>query len=196
MASRLTREKNIGLAIGSAKNLIPNHPNILLLIVGSGPELNNLKIQVTRYKLQDDVVFEPWTNDLASYYKTADLFLLTSNYEGYGRTVIEAASAGLPVIMTDVGVATPTLSGREVGAPTSDVGVGSVISVGDVKNLTEHLDVLIGNSLERKKNLENQMKILDNMPSREKYLNLIKQSWSRCLSIEDPRFLSKSGENT
>ncbi|MEK7674076.1 MAG: glycosyltransferase family 4 protein, partial [Patescibacteria group bacterium] len=167
MASRLTREKNIGLAIESAKNLIPNYPNILLLIVGSGPKESKLKAE--SYKLHDNVVFEPWTDDLASYYKTADLFLLTSNYEGYGMTVVEATAAGLPVLMTDVGVATPTLSGREVGAPTPDVGVGSAVPVGDSKELARCLDILVGDPLERENVLENQMKILDNMPSREKY---------------------------
>ena len=47
---------------------------------------------------------------LISYYKTADLFLNTSLFEGYGMTLVEARAAGCKVVSTDVGVA------REVGA--------------------------------------------------------------------------------
>ena len=86
-------------------------------------------------------------------------------------TVVETTAAGLPILMTDVGVS-----------------VGSVISVGDSEKLTERLDVLVGDPLERERILENQKRVLDNMPSKDEYLSLMKQSWSRCLNIEDPRF--------
>lgn len=105
MASRLAREKNIGLAIKAMREIAKQYPKTLLVIVGDGPEREALELQVASFKLQDNIAFEPWTDDLSSYYKTADLFLLTSNYEGYGRTAVEAEAAGLPVLMTDVGVA-------------------------------------------------------------------------------------------
>lgn len=178
IASRLTREKNIGLAIESVSALIPKFPNLLLLIVGSGPEYANLKSQtrlpdwqVSDLKLNEHVFLEGWTDDIISYYKTCDLFLLTSNYEGYGMTVVEATAAGLPVLMTDVGIS-----------------IGLTTPVGDLKELVKNLDILIENSFERVKILEGQKKILISMPSKEEYLNLIKESWSRCVDIKDPRF--------
>ena len=164
MASRLTKEKNIGLAIEAIGEIVKKHPQTLLLIVGEGPELKKLKLLTIHYSLQTNVVFEPWTDDLSSYYKTADLFLLTSNYEGYGRTVVEATAADLPVIMTDVGVA-----------------VGSVVPVGDKKTLVERLASLIENSPEREKTLRDQQKVINFYVSKEDYLNRIKQSWFQCL---------------
>ena len=83
---------------------------ILLLIVGSGPEEGSLKCKVESLKLVEQIKFEPWSNDLPSYYKTADLFLLTSFYEGYGMTLVEANACGCPIVATDVGVA------QELGA--------------------------------------------------------------------------------
>src|SRR3989338_6471286 len=125
IASRLTREKNIKMAIEAMRlmrdpnstNKHPNDLNILLLIVGDGPELKTLKLQTTNYKLQTNIIFEHAVDfeTLVSYYKTADLFLLTSNYEGYGRTVIEAAAAGCSVVMTDVGIAGEIIHNDESG---------------------------------------------------------------------------------
>src|SRR3989344_3316211 len=139
MASRLTREKNISLAIEAFAGIMNQElriKNPLLLIVGDGPERENLELRIKNYavpagrqELRSNAVIEPWTDDLASYYKTADLFLLTSNYEGYGRTVIEAQAAGLPILMTDVGVA-----------------IGEVVPVGDKAALVAALNKIMDNS--------------------------------------------------
>ena len=112
MASRLTREKNIPLALEAMSEIVKKFPKTLLLIVGEGPERKNLELRITNSEIQNNVILEPWTNDLSSYYKTADLFLLTSNYEGYGRTVLEAMIVGCSVIMTDVGIAGEYLEGN------------------------------------------------------------------------------------
>ena len=115
MASRLTREKNIGLAISAMGEIVKKYPKTGLVVVGSGPERSFLNLQPTTYNLQANVVFEDWSDDLASYYKTADIFLLTSNYEGYGRTAIEAMAGGCVVVMTDVGLAGDIIKHGENG---------------------------------------------------------------------------------
>jgi glycosyltransferase involved in cell wall biosynthesis len=122
MASRITKEKNIELAIKAMEELVKVYSKLGLVIVGFGPEIGKLKAKSR--KVAANVVFEDWTNDLVSYYKTADLFLLTSNYEGYGRTLIEALSCKLPVISTDVGCA-------------NDIGV--VITKNDSDDLAEKI---------------------------------------------------------
>lgn len=105
MASRLTWEKNIGLAIEAMATVASQNPKIGLIIVGSGPEEVKLKNKVKRFGLDKYVIFEGWSDDLPSYYKTADLFLLTSYYEGYGMTLVEANACGCPIVSTDVGIA-------------------------------------------------------------------------------------------
>jgi glycosyltransferase involved in cell wall biosynthesis len=109
MASRLTKEKNIPLALSAMKKITAEYPKVGLVVVGEGPEENFLKILVKNSGLERNVAFETWQGDLASYYKTAHLFLLTSDYEGYGMTIVEALSAHCPTISTDVGIASDVL---------------------------------------------------------------------------------------
>jgi len=112
LASRLAPEKRIDLAIQAMSEVVKTRPDVGLVIVGSGPELSRLQLKTKTYNLQPNVVFEPWAEraTLISYFKTADLFLQTSAYEGYGLALVEATTAGCPVVSTDVGVA------REFGA--------------------------------------------------------------------------------
>ena len=120
MTTRLTREKNISLAIKVVADLVRNSGNsassestnsgIGLVVVGDGPEKKSLVALVDKLwtnKNVVNVVFEPWQDPetLFSYYKTADLFLSTSWYEGYGLSIAEAASASLPIVATDAGIA-------------------------------------------------------------------------------------------
>ncbi len=54
-------------------------------------------------------MFVGWQNDLVSLFKTADMYLLTSAYEGYGMSLIEAGASGCPIVTTNVGIAKTSL---------------------------------------------------------------------------------------
>ena len=151
MASRITREKNIGLAIKAVKGL-----SVTLLIVGDGPEINNLKRMS-----YGNVSFAPFTDDLNSYYKTCDMFLLTSNYEGYGMTLIEAAAAGAKIISSDVGIASEILEPE------------NIFKVGEYQDLRNKIEEALLGNIKPAKALPHQTK--------EEYLRLYKQSLEQCL---------------
>ncbi|MGC9605499.1 MAG: glycosyltransferase family 4 protein [Minisyncoccia bacterium] len=112
MASRLEPEKNILLAIASWPEVMKRFPGAGLVIVGRGSERPELEAAVSRSDLALAIVFEDWADKatLYSYYKTADLFLNTSIFEGYGMALVEALAAGCKAVSTDVGAA------RESGA--------------------------------------------------------------------------------
>ncbi len=107
MASRLEPEKNIGYALEIWAEVVKDDPKAGLVIVGSGSQNSKVKTQKSKLGLDSAVIFEDWVDQetLYSYYKTADLFLNTSLYEGYGMTLVEARAAGCTVVSTDVGVA-------------------------------------------------------------------------------------------
>ncbi|MBI5138649.1 MAG: glycosyltransferase [Candidatus Vogelbacteria bacterium] len=165
MASRLTVEKNIQLAIRAIQGLFKSPEitkNLLLLIVGDGPEKIHLEEMVMQYGLTQHVMFESWTSDLISYLKTCDVFLLTSNYEGYGMTLVEAAASGALIVSSNVGISS------EIVPP------GHLFTVGDNLDLENKLtEAIIGRLDAKGKNLS-----LSKHYSWEEYLLEYKKSCS------------------
>lgn len=106
---RLVSVKNIALQILAFARLAKEYPQIRLRIVGDGPERNNLQLITNKLQLGDKVVFEGEQKDVGRFYKTADAFLLTSDYEGWGRVALEAAAYRLPIVMTNAGLANEVL---------------------------------------------------------------------------------------
>jgi glycosyltransferase involved in cell wall biosynthesis len=112
MASRLEAEKNIALALAAFKIVLRVQPKAGLVIVGSGTEQVALMRRARALDIEASVIFENWIDrpTLFSYYKTTDVFLNTSFFEGFGMTLVEADAAtrtegGNKVVTTDVGVA-------------------------------------------------------------------------------------------
>ncbi|MFA6106367.1 MAG: glycosyltransferase family 4 protein [Patescibacteria group bacterium] len=168
MASRLSPEKNIGLAIEAMLKVVKKQPRIGLIIFGSGREEVRLKSLIKKNGLASRVILETWTDDLASYYKTADLFLLTSNYEGWGMAAVEAMAAGCPVIMTDVGCAGELVKDGENGFIVP-VGDGDVLSQTIIRVLGDHK---LGESLTRR-----AAETIKKLADKEEYLRQYKKSW-------------------
>ncbi len=139
MISRFTIEKNIPLALKAWHAAIsgskPENPikKPLLLIVGDGPERSKLLQAIKNLRLENSVKIIPWFNNPYAYYKIASFYLLTSNYEGYGRTVIESLAVGTPVISTDVGIVNEVIKNGENGF------VFPVRATGDLQKIFESL---------------------------------------------------------
>lgn len=113
MASRLTEEKDYPTALEAIAKARMQYSFIGLIIAGEGKQRKSLERQAEKLGISGAVQFVGWHNDLVSYYKTANVFLLTSRYEGYGRTLLEAAAAQVPIISTDVGLAGSVFKNEE-----------------------------------------------------------------------------------
>lgn len=75
----------------------------MLVLVGDGPERARLEGQVEQLGLQDTVRFAGYRSDVRSIMPAFDLYVNSSSTEGISLTILEAMSAGLPVIATAVG---------------------------------------------------------------------------------------------
>jgi glycosyltransferase involved in cell wall biosynthesis len=104
MVARISPEKNIGLGLEAVADLVREHPGLGLFIVGDGPERKSLEHRAHSLGIGKNVVFMGWLNNPGQIVRAADVFLFTSQYEGYGLALVEAAAAGLPIVTTDVGL--------------------------------------------------------------------------------------------
>lgn len=96
----LKREKNQALLIrGFAK--LRELRAAKLMILGSGGLEQELKDLAQSLGVADEVVFAGHVPDPWPYYASADLFVLSSDYEGYPMVLVEAMRSGLPVVSTD-----------------------------------------------------------------------------------------------
>lgn len=76
-------------------------PQARLMIVGQGQNEARLRALARELGLDGRVVFAGFHADPAPFYATADLFVLSSDHEGFGNVIVEALSFGLPVVSTD-----------------------------------------------------------------------------------------------
>ena len=98
---RIAKEKSIDFLIDNHASLVKKNKNCKLLIVGGGPDLELLKKKAK--KLGDNVIFTgkvPW-DEVPYYYHLSNCFATASHTETQGLTVIEAMSAGIPVVCLD-----------------------------------------------------------------------------------------------
>lgn len=92
---RFSEVKQFDLAI-STMVLLPS--DYLLILVGSGPERENYQNIINKNNLKDKVLLFNSTTSPESFYKMADVFLMTSKYESFGQTILEACVSGLQII--------------------------------------------------------------------------------------------------
>lgn len=103
VCGRLSRDKNIALAIDILKFLHENSYKCKLLILGDGPERRQLELMAESYLLKDYVRFEGFVSNPIKYMSQCHLYLHTCDKEGFGNTVVEAMFANLPIVTTACG---------------------------------------------------------------------------------------------
>lgn len=137
-AGRLVEQKRLDRFLRIVMN-ISRHSQfpIKAIIVGKGPLQSQLEMQAAQMNLLPDVVeFRGAIDDMASVYQEADLFVLTSDWEGTPNVVLEAMSCGLPVVATRAGGIAEIIHHGETG---------DLVDVGDEDAIAKYLNILIGN---------------------------------------------------
>jgi glycosyltransferase involved in cell wall biosynthesis len=89
--------------IRAIARLLPQHPNLRLVIAGRGGEQAALEQLISELHLQDHVSLLGFRNDVKEILLASDLFVMPSLSEGLPLSLLEAMAAKRPVVVTDVG---------------------------------------------------------------------------------------------
>ncbi|MGL4739944.1 MAG: glycosyltransferase [Sarcina sp.] len=127
-AGRMDKQKGFDRLIKAHANLVKNKEHDLVLL-GQGPELDDLKELAGSLNVSNSVKFLGFQKNPYKYIKAADLFVCSSRSEGYSLVVAEALVLERPVITTDITGPTEVVNHGEYGmiCESSEVGIERAI---------------------------------------------------------------------
>jgi len=99
-AGRIGKEKNIGFLLNILPVIQSKHPDVILLIAGSGPDIEYYKEESQRLGIEKSCVFTGYFDrkDLALVYSISEIFLFPSLTDTQGLVTLEAMLSGTPVV--------------------------------------------------------------------------------------------------
>ena len=114
---------------------------IKCVIIGDGPEREALKKLIEKTGLDDTVILAGFKSDAISYINAMDIFVLSSEREGFSRVILEAMLMGKAVVATNIAGPSELVVDNETGF---------LYKAGDVKGLSERLSKLASSLALRK----------------------------------------------
>lgn len=126
---RLSSQKDFKTILHAFSLALEHRNDMILNIVGDGPEMNNLQQTAKTLGISQYVNFAGSVIDPTSYFLDADVFIHSSFYDGMPMVLIEALSFGISIISTD----TP-YGPKEI---LSDGKFGDIVPIGDIKQISQ-----------------------------------------------------------
>lgn len=123
--ARLSPEKGVDLLIEAMALVVRHRPEIAVDVLGAGSLEKDLRDQIYRLGLYNNVFLRGDVTDVTRYYGNASVYLQPSRFEGFGIAILEAMASGLPVIAFDCPVGPRQIIRDEtdgVLVPPGDVG--------------------------------------------------------------------------
>ncbi|WP_281255742.1 glycosyltransferase [Shouchella patagoniensis] len=164
---RLHEQKDYPTLIEAFAYVHNRDPKTRLIIVGDGEERKALEQLVFTKGIGAFVDFIGFQSNPYAYIKQADVFVLSSIYEGFGNVIVEALAAGTPVVSTDC----PSGPSEILG----DGLYGQLVPVGDAKELAKGMEIALLKPMNAKK-LTNRAAEYSVIACADKYEKLIKNT--------------------
>lgn len=100
-AGRLHIQKGFDLLINAFERVLKSQNNITLIIVGEGPERQSLERLIVEKGLELSVKLAGLEKNIEGFYRSIDIFVASSRFEGYPNVLLEAMACGAPVISSN-----------------------------------------------------------------------------------------------
>jgi GalNAc-alpha-(1->4)-GalNAc-alpha-(1->3)-diNAcBac-PP-undecaprenol alpha-1,4-N-acetyl-D-galactosaminyltransferase len=134
---RLAPEKGFDLLIEAFAELAEKHSNWSVVLLGDGEQRKTLELQIEKLNLKDRVFLLGAVQNPNVYLLQADLFVLSSHYEGFPMALCEAMACRLPVIATACGSGPCEIIREKVN--------GILIPPSNISELVAAMDYLMSN---------------------------------------------------
>jgi glycosyltransferase involved in cell wall biosynthesis len=176
---RLSEEKNLAFLLKVFQKVIKKRKNVYFMIIGDGPEKENLEKQSFRLGLKERIIFTDKVSyqRVPSFYNASDIFLFSSFSEVQPTIFTESMASGLPIVAIKAIGSEDVISNGENGFLTSD----------DVDDFNQKVLKLVDNENLRKKMSEKAKNMA-------KYFS-IENSTRKMLSLYEKAISQKEKEN-
>lgn len=98
---RFAPQKGFDRLLTAFGDVAGRHPDWDLAILGEGPDRGVLEARIREAGLAGRVQLPGWVGNVGEWYERADLFVLSSRYEGFPCALVEAMACGLPAVAFD-----------------------------------------------------------------------------------------------
>ncbi|NYB74508.1 glycosyltransferase [Sedimentibacter hydroxybenzoicus DSM 7310] len=99
-AGRLTTQKDYPTLL-NAMEIVKIYKNVKLIILGEGDQRKKIEDMIHKLNLEDFVYLKGNVTNPYPYMRAADLFVLSSKWEGFGNVIVESLAVGTPIVSTD-----------------------------------------------------------------------------------------------
>lgn len=170
---RLGPEKNLPFLLRAFSGVTQAYDQVRLLLIGDGPECDNLQDRVQHMQLKDKVHFTGMLNydEVPRYLAMADAFITASVTEVHPLSVIEAMSAGLPVL----GIQSPG-----VGDTVKDGETGYLVAEEDLAAFTAKMVRLVTDG-EKRRRMGEQARLASDEYAIERTIQLMLEQYQRVI---------------
>jgi glycosyltransferase involved in cell wall biosynthesis len=172
MVGRLDKQKAPNILIDAFSQVIQQCPKTLLLLVGDGELRENLEEQVSKLGISQNVKFLGSREDIPEILKIADIFALSSLWEGLGRAMTEAMLVGKPVVV-------PNIYGIPEIVHHNETGL--LFNGGDTEKLALHLIYLLQNPQKRERLGKNAQQLTRKLFDANLMVNQIEEIYQHLL---------------
>lgn len=118
---RLVPNKDQATLIQAFATIAPKFPNAKLVIIGTGKLADELKALINRLNLGNRVILAGFIPDAARFMSAFDVYVSSSKQEAFGRVILEAMAAKLPIIATAVHGVPEVLGNTGILTPPGDI---------------------------------------------------------------------------